>query len=170
MLAITQLSIWWCLISSVLTENLNTVEPHQVFRRNFELPERLAEDQKWCQISKDLRQFAEDTKRLYADNYPNLYDPEISPIECLQRLAILASKSSATAEQLVFVDEWAEWWRSTHAPVPYDSRSNVDKFFAYTIERKLHYVAVSPSLLEFEKNLVARIRGSDEAITNQSRE
>lgn len=169
MLAATYIWVWCCLISVIVANILGVIGSHSRSGRRIAVPARLGNKISQCEIAKYLRYFAEETRRLNIDKYPDLYDPEISPLECLTRLAILASKPSATAEQITFVDEWADWWDYTHANIPHDSRSNADRLLAYTIERKTQYLKPTLNAAVYEADLVARIRSSDEANLNQRR-
>lgn len=56
---------------------------------------------------------------------------------------------------------WAEWWDADHALLPFDTRSNADRFLVYALQRRSRKLADSKSITDFEKKLVEMFEATE---------
>lgn len=84
-------------------------------------------------------------------NYEPFPGPDLSVLLVLAIISV-ACPDAAAASRTAY--QWQVWWNKGHAPVPYDTRKNCDRFFDYVSHRYNNEIVSTPDILKFEMTLV----------------
>lgn len=82
---------------------------------------------------------------------PIVSEPNISALERLYRVAVMANQADPSPDVLAWADHWARWWLEIYEPYLLDTRSNPQKLLMYAVARKKGLIPESVELRELEK-------------------
>lgn len=99
-------------------------------------------------------------RELYQNDYPNVNEYCITPLERLHRLAILAIKPLATADMLDWAAVWRSWWRRQVGVPCFEYRGAADELLAYTLDRRAQALKETFHIHLFESAFDADYRDS----------
>lgn len=105
-----------------------------------------------------LREEAAWFKEKTRDEYPDVKSPSVSPLETLNRYAIIEIKKGPFAGTKLLTEKWYKWYRESHPELPFDTRSKAEMLHSYVRARKVGLIPPTSEIEEFEEMLASLIR------------
>lgn len=96
------------------------------------------------------------------DKYPFVNEPEITPLERLYRLSVLAVKPGASLEILGWVERWRLWYDGNNSPLEHELRVPAKRLLVYTTDRRTKVIKDSEEVHAFESAFDDEYRQSQE--------